>query len=252
MVDSFARRLGDELARLPGVEAVALGGSRAQGTARADSDWDLAIYYRDTFDPDDLRRVGWPGVVSDIGGWGGGVFNGGAWLTVEGRAVDIHYRDLAAVERERERAERGEFGIEPLMFHLAGIPTYIILAELAINRVLVGDLLRPEYPPLLSERASAEWARRAQAHLDYAASNHAARGRVTQCFGLVAVAAAEAAHAVLAANRMWATNDKRLLDEAGLSIIDGALAAAGTGRDELAALVDEVRERVAERLRAPR
>lgn len=248
MDDIFARSLTDELVRLPGVEAVALGGSRAQGTARPDSDWDFAIYYRDRFDPEDLRRLGWPGVVSEIGGWGGGVFNGGAWVTVDGRSVDIHYRDLAVINRELDRAERGEFAIEPLMFHLAGIPTYHVLAELAINRVLVGELPRPDYPTALSERASVQWAERALAHLDYATSNYAPRGRVTQCFGLVAVAAAEAAHAVLAANRVWATNDKRLLEEAGLSFVDEALGAVGTTADGLSALVDEVRAGVTQRL----
>ena len=55
-----------------------LGGSRAQGTERPDSDGDLAVYYRGAFDPRHLRDVGWPGEVSDVGAWGAGVFNGGA------------------------------------------------------------------------------------------------------------------------------------------------------------------------------
>ncbi|MFJ6292701.1 hypothetical protein ACIQJX_05005, partial [Streptomyces griseoviridis] len=38
---AFLDRTADTLARLPGVRAVALGGSRAEGTARDDSDWDL-------------------------------------------------------------------------------------------------------------------------------------------------------------------------------------------------------------------
>jgi predicted nucleotidyltransferase len=58
-----------QLAGLPGVVSVSLGGSRAHGTHRPDSDWDLAIYYRDTFDPQTLRDVGWDGEVSEIGGW---------------------------------------------------------------------------------------------------------------------------------------------------------------------------------------
>lgn len=246
--ETFATELATTLAALPGVEAVALGGSRAQGNARADSDWDFAIYYRDGFDPEDLRRLGWPGMVSEIGAWGGGVFNGGAWLTVDGRSVDVHYRNLAVVGREIERAARGEFAIEPLMFHLAGIPTYLLLAELAINRVLVGRLPRPEYPAALRDRASAQWADRARAHLDYAAKNHAARGHATQCVGLVAVAAAEAAHAILAAKRMWATNDKRLLEDAGLTVIDAELAAVSASPEALAALVAAVWSSIEERL----
>ena len=90
---TFLEGVTAALARLPGVEAVALGGSRAQGTARPDSDWDLAVYYREGFDPASLRALGWPGTVSELGGWGGGVFNGGGWLEVDGRRVDM--RDIA-------------------------------------------------------------------------------------------------------------------------------------------------------------
>jgi predicted nucleotidyltransferase len=60
-------RVADRLAGLPHVRAVTLGGSRAQGTHRPDSDWDLAIYYRGAFEPEALRRLGWPGDVSEIG-----------------------------------------------------------------------------------------------------------------------------------------------------------------------------------------
>lgn len=110
---AFLDHLADRLDVLPTVRAVALGGSRAQGTHGPDSDWDLAVYYRGSFDPADLRAVGWEGEVSEIGGWGGGVFNGGAWLTVDGRRVDVHYRDLDVVERELANAEEGRFHVEP-------------------------------------------------------------------------------------------------------------------------------------------
>ena len=95
-----------------GGTAVALGGSRAQGTHRPDSDWDFAIYYRDQFDPQELRDLGWPGEVSEVGGWGGGVFNGGAWLTIDGRRADVHYRDLVSVEHELAEAQAGRFRID--------------------------------------------------------------------------------------------------------------------------------------------
>src|SRR4051795_8732734 len=109
---AFLDMTADRLAALPAVQAVALGGSRAQGTARPDSDWDLAIYYRGSFEPQHLRDLGWPGEVFEIGGWGGGVFNGGAWLTIDGRRVDVHYRDLNVVEHQLNEAEAGRFGVE--------------------------------------------------------------------------------------------------------------------------------------------
>ena len=152
---AFLNDVSDSLASLPSVDAVTLGGSRAQGTDRADSDWDLAIYYRGTFNPQVTTRPGWTGDVSEIGGWGGGVFNGGAWLTIEGRSVDIHYRDLDVVEAQIHEAAAGRFHIEPLMFHLAGVPSYLVVGELAINQVLKGTLPAPAYPEplrLLSPR----------------------------------------------------------------------------------------------------
>ncbi|MHC5909116.1 nucleotidyltransferase domain-containing protein, partial [Streptomyces sp. S6] len=163
----FLDTVADRLAALPAVRAVALGGSRAQGTQRPDSDWDLAVYYRGAFDPGELRAVGWPGEVSEVGGWGGGVFNGGAWLDVEGRRVDVHYRDLDVVERELAQAREGHYRVEPLLFHLAGIPTYLVVAELAVNRVLRGTAPRPDgYPEKLRTAAPARWYGAARATLD--------------------------------------------------------------------------------------
>ncbi|MFC0629261.1 nucleotidyltransferase domain-containing protein [Kribbella deserti] len=220
---AFLDRLADRLAGLPGVEAVSLGGSRAQGTNRPDSDWDLSIYYRGTFDPQDLRDVGWPGEVAEVGAWGGGVFNGGAWVHVEGRPVDIHYRDLNSVEHELAEARQGRFRTERLMFHLAGIPSYIVVGELAINQVLRGDLPQPSYPEALRENAPKVWWSLAELTFGYAADGHAAQGRLAQCAATLTVAMSYAAHAVLSARGEWTTNEKTLLSRAGLSGLDDIL-----------------------------
>ena len=131
--DGFVDRVADRLAALPTVEAVTLGGSRAQGTQRPDRDFDLGMYYRGRFDPQTLRDIGWPGEVSEVGAWGGGVFTGGAWRQIEDRWVDVHYRDLGIVEHELGEAAAGRFRIESLLFHLAGIPSYLVVAELALG-----------------------------------------------------------------------------------------------------------------------
>jgi predicted nucleotidyltransferase len=60
---AFLAYVAGSLGDLPGVEAVTLGGSRAAGTHRPDSDWDFGIYYRGHFDPQALRDLGWPGEV---------------------------------------------------------------------------------------------------------------------------------------------------------------------------------------------
>ncbi|MFI1163707.1 nucleotidyltransferase family protein [Streptomyces sp. NPDC020801] len=224
--ETFLDTTADRLAALPGVRAVALGGSRAQGTHTSGSDWDLAVYYRGRFDPADLRAVGWEGEVSEIGGWGGGVFNGGAWLTIEGRRADVHYRDLDVVEHELAEAEAGRFRVEPLLFHLAGIPSYLVVAELAVNRVLRGELPRPAaYPPELRRTARERWYGTARATVCYAKANHAPAGRVTEVTGAIATVAAQTAHAVLAARGEWVTNEKRLLERAALRDVDDIVTA---------------------------
>ncbi|MGW3195145.1 nucleotidyltransferase domain-containing protein [Streptomyces sp. NPDC001118] len=246
----FLSRTADRLAALPAVRAVALGGSRAQGTHRDDSDWDLAVYYRGPFDPDDLRAVGWAGEVSEVGAWGGGVFNGGAWLTVDGRRVDVHYRDLDVVEHELAEAEEGRFRVEPLLFHLAGIPSYLLVAELAGNQVLRGTLPRPaRYPAKLRATAAERWHSTARATLGYAKANHAPHGRLTETAGAIATAAAQAAHGVLAARGAWVTNEKRLLERAGLRDMDTVVGALRAEPDALLRAVTEA-ERIVGELRS--
>lgn len=220
----FLDHVADRLAGLSAVRAVTLGGSRAQGTHTADSDWDLALYYRGAFDPAELRAVGWDGEVSGLGEWGGGVFNGGAWLVIDGRRVDVHYRDLDVVEHELAEAGQGRFHWEPLMFHLAGIPSYLVVAELAVNQVLRGELPRPAYPEPLRAAAPPVWRGRAELTLRYAKGAYVPRGQATEVAGALATAAMQTAHAVLAARGEWITNEKRLLEQAGLRGIDTVLA----------------------------
>jgi Nucleotidyltransferase domain len=237
---AFQAQAGEQLAALPGVLAVTLGGSRAAGTAGPGSDWDFAVYYRgDSFRPESLRDLGWPGEIFPIGGWGGGVFNGGAWLTAGPRKVDVHYRDLADVEYRLAEAEAGRFGIERLLFHLAGIPTYIVLAELALNQVLHGNLPRPAYPAALRRSAPPRWRDEAAATLGYARTGHAPRGHLADTAGAIATAACQAAHAVLAGRGEWVTNEKTLVDRAGLRGVDSALAGLSADPAALSHAVDQ-------------
>jgi hypothetical protein len=247
--ESFADYVAGRLEALPGVEAVSLGGSRAHGTSRPDSDWDFAIYYRRQFDPQALRDIGWPGEVFELGAWSDGVFNSGAWLQISGRRADVHYRDLDVIDREMAAAEAGRFRIEPLLFHLAGIPSYLILAELALNQVLRGSLPRPAFPAGLRRTAPPVWWDRADRTFGYARANHARSGRVAQCAGLVAQAASYAAHAVLAARGEWITNEKTLLIRADLRSVDQLVAAASDDPAGLARLVDDARSLCAELVR---
>jgi len=242
-------RVADALFALPGVEGVALGGSRAQGAAGPDSDWDLALYYRDRFDPGSLRERGWPGSVSDLGGWGP-VFNGGGKLEAEGLLIDVHYRDLTLIERIHDDAERGGFTIEPLLFHQAGLPSYLLLAELGINRTLRGTVPRWEYPAALRRTAPPIWWHHADLTLLYAEEAHARRGRVAQCAGLLSEAACQAAHAILAHRGQWITNEKRLLDAAGLRGVDDVAAEPGREPAELVRSAQRARALLTDAVRA--
>jgi predicted nucleotidyltransferase len=212
----FSHWLTGELADLPGVIAVTLGGSRARGTHDADSDWDFAVYYRTGFDPDALRAKGWSGEVSEIGGWGAGVMNGGAWLTVDDRRVDVHYRDLEDVEHWCTEAEAGRFEKQLLLFYVAAIPTYVVMAELAPHEVLAGELPRPLYPEALARQASRRWQADAVASIAYAEAavrrlDDVAVGLANGARGLI-----EVAHGRLAERREWVVNEKGIVEHAGL------------------------------------
>ncbi|AYG02188.1 nucleotidyltransferase domain-containing protein [Gryllotalpicola protaetiae] len=242
---SFVDYVADSLYRLPGVEAVALGGSRAQGTHHADSDWDVAVYYRGGFDPQSIRDLGWPGQISELGAWSP-IFNGGGKLTVDGHAIDIHYRDLHLIDQIHDDACRGEYSVERLLFHQAGLPSYILLAELGINRTLRGSLSRWEYPEALRRRAPGIWWEWADFTFQYAEEGHARHGRAAQCAGLLSEGACYAAHAILAHRGEWVTNEKQLLTKAGLRWLDEVITGLDSDPQNLSRAVIATRKRLAD------
>jgi predicted nucleotidyltransferase len=207
-------RLAGELAGLPGAVAVALGGSRATGAHRPDSDWDLGLYYRSSFEPAELRRLGHEGQVSELGEWGP-IVNGGAWLSVGGIPVDVLFRDLDTIERWIEQAEQGRFEILTQNGYLAGAPTYVPVGELALCKPIHGDLPRPEFSHALAEEATRRWTGRAQVSLMFAGMHAEGVASV----GMLAHAVMCAAHARLADRREWVMNEKGLVERAGLESV---------------------------------
>lgn len=115
---------------------------------------------------------------------------------------------------EWAEAREGRFRIEPLMILLAGIPSYLVVAELALNVTLRDSLPRPEFPPLLRARAPGIWWERGSMVMAYARNGHAAHGRRAQTAGLLVTGASCAAHAILAARGEWITDEKQLLPRA--------------------------------------
>ncbi len=162
-MNNVIEAMSAQLMTVAGVRAVALGGSRARGTHRPDSDWDLGVYYRGSVDVAALAALateatGHPVEVAGPGGWGPWV-DGGAWLVVDGTPVDWILRDLDRVERVWAEclAGRYETGMQP--GHPLGFWSPAYAGEVALCRVLAdtdGELtaLRKEtqvYPQALRE-----------------------------------------------------------------------------------------------------
>lgn len=209
------------LARMPGVVGVALGGSRATGTADATSDWDLAVYYRGALE---LGALAARGEVHPPGAWGR-IMNGGAWLTIDAAKVDVLLRDLDVALHWSERAEAGVYEVDALLGYLAGVPTYSLLAERAIGRTLRGSLPpAAPFPERLAAVATERW-RFARDFTLMHARMRAERGDVVGAAGQVAKAIVEEAHARLCARREWVLNEKRIVERAGLAATHARFAA---------------------------
>ncbi|WP_406153286.1 DNA polymerase subunit beta [Streptomyces sp. NBC_01023] len=236
--------MADRLRTVPGIRAVALGGSRARGAERPGSDWDLGLYYRGSPDTAALTALasalaGRPVEVAGPGGWGPWV-DGGAWLTVGGVAVDWILRDLDRVERVWSQCREGryEVGVQP--GHPLGFWSPAYPGEVALCRVLAdpsGELtaLREEtrrYPePLRTALAGAAW----EADFSVAAARKSAGNgdtlHVSLCLSRAFGILAQSLHAH---HRVWCVNEK------------GALAAAAA----LPQTPDRFGERVSSALRA--
>lgn len=195
------RALATRLAAIPGVVAVTLGGSRATVTHADHSDWDFGLYYRGTIDPDDIWALGWPGQVFGPGDWGR-LVNGGAWLQVDGEAVDLIYRDLDEVLAWTAAADQGRFEIQREVGYVAGIATYVLAGELALCGVLDGELPRPSFPAQLRRTAPQLWYRLASGALAVGGV-HASRGDRIAALANFTQAVLATAKGRLAADGRW-------------------------------------------------
>jgi predicted nucleotidyltransferase len=143
-VNEIFDRVAARLATIEGINAVALGGSRARGTAREDSDIDLALYY-DPAAPFSLHQLDAAarelddrhisGLITPLGAWGLGV-NGGGWLRIGGHPVDFLYRDLSHVSQGVERCVRGEIDAVYQLGHPIGFQNQIYAGETHFCRPL--------------------------------------------------------------------------------------------------------------------
>jgi len=254
------------LAEIPGIAGVALGGSRAIGTHRPDSDVDLGLYYRGSLDVAALRVLAAEVAdevlgISEVGGWGPWV-NGGAWLVVDGTCVDWIYRDLDRVTAIWSECRAGRYEIGIQAGHPLGYYSHAYPGEVALCQVLAdptGALTRlraaaQDYPAALADAlVAATWE---PDLLLYSASSHgAASADAFFTAGCLFRAIGVLAQALHGHHRHWVTTEKRLIDAAGRLAAappDFArrahtiLGRTGTTPDEIAATVAAARELVAD------
>lgn len=247
MVDGLpavVAEVADRLADASGVLAVVLGGSRAVGAARVDSDWDLGIYYRSrqaAFTPASIRALNYRGTVSELGEWGP-LVNGGAWFHVEGTDIDVLFRDLDTIDEYAAQAEQGLFDVLVQPGTIVGSPTYLPVGELACCRVLHGQLRQPEhYPPALAVSAEKIWRGKASVNLMFA-RGYAGLSDAVGTLGMLTQAVYCEAHARLASQKQWALNEKRMIPDAGLDGVQQRLLPTAGTANELAEVVHRVEQ----------
>ncbi len=130
-----AERAAQALEKVPGVQAVALGGSHCTGTATDHSDIDIGVYYRGSLDTkrmDDVLAAlddgGRQGLLNKPGEWGKWI-NGGAWMTLDGWKTDILLRDLDRVREVIGDCQMGKVTVDFQAGHPFGFVNAIYLGE---------------------------------------------------------------------------------------------------------------------------
>ena len=124
------------LSKVPGVSAIALGGSQSRKEADANSDYDIGIYYNNK----DLNRFALGDSLKNLddqhrenllnppGEWGPWI-NGGSWLTVDGIPVDILLREINHVKVVLKDCLSGKVTIDYQCGHPFGFVNTIYAAE---------------------------------------------------------------------------------------------------------------------------
>ncbi|MDA9509205.1 DNA polymerase subunit beta [Bradyrhizobium sp. CCBAU 11386] len=227
--DPLLTRLTSAFAGVPGVEAVVLGGSRARGSKHAASDYDIGLYFKTAIALDTERLLAAAKEIADdpaatavtpVGEWGPWIV-GGAWLSVEGRKVDLLYRNADLVEAVMESCRAGVVTMDYQPGHPHGFCSAIWMGEIAYCRplhdpqALVARLksIALRYPPPLR----AALIRRFQWEISFGIENAelaVARGEQTHVAGCLYRSLACIAQVLFALNERYLVNEKGALQEA--------------------------------------
>jgi len=226
MGDAVLRGMAERLTQVGGVVGVVLGGSRARGEHVPESDVDLGLYYRPPLDVAALgaaaREVAGPAsTVTRPGEWGLWV-DGGAWLQIDGTAVDWPYRDFERVRNSWRHALQGRSTFHAQVGHPLGVPDFAYAGELALGQVLAdptGQLMALQrevatYPLALSEAVVTSSLWEAGFCLDVA-RKAVSRAHTTYVAGCLFRTVLLCAHALHARSGRWLVNEKGAVTAAG-------------------------------------
>jgi Nucleotidyltransferase domain len=229
--DDLLQRVVTALAEVEGIAAIVLGGSRARGTAHEGSDYDIGLHFSAArpLDTDRLllaveTLVDDPSVakVTPIGAWGPWIV-GGAWLSVDGRKVDLLYRNVDAVAEVIEACQSGEVTMHYQPGHPHGFCSAIWMGEIALCRVLhdpygiIGALKAKTspYPAQLGDALIRRFAREVLFSIENG-ELAAARDEHTHVAGSAYRALACVAQVLFALNGRYLINEKGALEEAAM------------------------------------
>jgi hypothetical protein len=227
--DPLLARLTSAFAAVPGVAAIVLGGSRARGRAHPTSDYDIGLYFTAANPLDAGQLLTAAKAISDrpettavtpVGQWGRWIV-GGAWLSVDGRKVDLLYRDADAVEAVMNSCRAGVIAMDYQPGHPHGFCSAVWMGEIAYCQALhdptqliarLKTLALP-YPYKLREALL----RRFQWEILFGIENAelaAARGEATHVAGCLYRSLACIAQVLFALNERYLVNEKGALQEA--------------------------------------
>lgn len=227
MQDAVLARVVPALADVPGIVAIVLGGSRARGTETESSDYDLGLYYAATpqLDVDRLHEAvqaiaDAPTEVTPVGAWGRWIV-GGAWLSVDGKKVDLLYRSTDAVAAVIQQCRSGHISMDYQPGHPHGFCSAIWMGEVALCRALHDPLgtmaelksLTSSYPEPLRNALM----QRFQWEILFSIENGEiaiARADQTYVAGCAYRALACIAQVLFALNRRYLINEKAALQQA--------------------------------------
>jgi hypothetical protein len=227
--DLLLGEITSALAETPGVAAIALGGSRARGTATEASDYDVGIYfYRERpLDTAALLDAVRPLVdrpetaaVTAVGEWGPWIVGGG-WLRVGGKKVDVLYREIEAVEEVIADASAGRISMHYQPGHPHGFCSAHWMGEVALcrplndpQRALAELKARTQpYPRALGEALIGKFLWEVGFSIENAALG-AARDDATHVAGCAYRALCCTAQVLFALNARYLINEKAALEAA--------------------------------------